>query len=340
MTSRSTRALGHGVATTALVVLVCAVLGVLAALSFSDATTRLRPLTARATGTITAVTPDGTARVEWPGHLAAVDLVGALPKRGTATEIAFDPAAPEHAVIPGAALLAQSDRAAGGIVFATLVALGVLAAGSWRLVRCLLAIRRPAQLVEVRRIRVQSGLITRSWLETADDQWLPIYFDPALVTLPAPSTLRMFGDPGRHRWVAAEIPVPQGNPATTDGGTGTHHGDADGEFVSPATLSGSTTGSATDLVRLYPSGRVRRSEPRGRRTDNPARPDAAAFDRAAATGWIRQLRADAAMTVPAPLIGALWAYLDGSGFPGWLGATTVTAAVALWLAAHRGSDPT
>lgn len=302
------RAVRHGAAATTLVVTACAVLAGLSWLSFRAADGELRPLTARAFGTVTAVEQAGAARIEWDGRSARVDLAGPLPKPGTRTEIAFDPAEPGHAVIPGAAVLSRMDQAAGGVTFSALVALAVLAAGSWRMFRGMLAARRPAREIEVRRIRVQSGLTSRSWLETANDEWFPVYFEPALITLPAPSVLRVFGDPGRNRWLAAEIPD-----ADADAGAG---------------------------VRLYPSGPVRRREPRGRRIDNPVRPDAAAVERAAATGRRRQLRADAVLLVPAPLIGALWAYLDGGGFPGWLAATVIAAVVGLWLASYRGSDPT
>jgi hypothetical protein len=51
------------------------------------------------------------------------------------------------------------------------------------------------------------------------------------------------------------------------------------------------------------------------------------------------LRIDAALLVPAPLLGILWAYLDDGGLLGWLGATAVAAVLALWWAAIRGADP-
>jgi hypothetical protein len=92
--------------------------------------------------------------------------------------------------------------------------------------------------------------------------------------------------------------------------------------------------------RLYPSGRARRTEPPGRRTDSPTRPDAYTEARATeANRWRRQLRTDAALVVPAPVIGVLWAYLDDGGITSWLGATALAAAAALWWAAIRGSDP-
>jgi hypothetical protein len=44
-------------------------------------------------------------------------------------------------------------------------------------------------------------------------------------------------------------------------------------------------------------------------------------------------------SVAAPVVGLFWAYVDSSGFVGFLGATVVCAAVGLWLWAVRGSEP-
>jgi len=99
-------------------------------------------------------------------------------------------------------------------------------------------------------------------------------------------------------------------------------------------------GAEIDGVRSYPSGRVRTVAPRGRRTDNPAQPDEDAVARAkTAARWPRQLRVDSALLVTAPVVGVFWSFLDGSGFPGWLGATSTTGALAFWWASLRGSDP-
>jgi hypothetical protein len=93
-------------------------------------------------------------------------------------------------------------------------------------------------------------------------------------------------------------------------------------------------------VLLAPSGRVSTVEPRGRRIDNPASPDQHAVTRAAsANRWSRQLRADAALLVPAPVVGLFWAYLAGGGGAVWLATTVITATFGLWWAALRGSDP-
>jgi hypothetical protein len=52
-----------------------------------------------------------------------------------------------------------------------------------------------------------------------------------------------------------------------------------------------------------------------------------------------QLRVDSVFLVPAPIVGLFWAYVDGSGFTGWITATVVAAALGLWWGALRGSDP-
>lgn len=56
-------------------------------------------------------------------------------------------------------------------------------------------------------------------------------------------------------------------------------------------------------------------------------------------GLPAQLRADAVFLLPAPVVGLFWAYLDDSGFTGWITATLVAAALGLWWGALRGSDP-
>jgi membrane protein YdbS with pleckstrin-like domain len=74
--------------------------------------------------------------------------------------------------------------------------------------------------------------------------------------------------------------------------------------------------------------------------DNPSEVDDSVRARAVTVrGLLRQLRADIVLIVPAPLMGLVWAYLDGGGVWSWLGASVITAALALWLGALRGSDP-
>lgn len=301
------RALRHGLIATAGVLLVCAVVAGLSWRAYAASSAQLRALTARGTGEVVEVGPARSVLVRWrpapggPERTDGVALAVSPPPVRTTVEVAYDPGRPERLVIPGATLLADADRAASGLAFSALVAALVLAAGGWQVLSRRAAARRPGRPEAVRRVRLQSGLTARSWLETEAPprRWMPVHFDPVLVTLPSPSVVELRG----NRLVAAAV-------------------------------------NGADGVLLYPSGPARRAEPRGRRTDNPSRPDQDAVARAAeAGGWRRQLRADLVLLVPAPLVGLFWVLLDGGGFPTWLFATAITAAVALWWAALRGSDP-
>ncbi|MFB7720711.1 hypothetical protein [Nocardia sp. NPDC056100] len=149
--------------------------------------------------------------------------------------------------------------------------------------------------VGVRRVRQQHRLVSRSWLEFTTGgrtRWLPVYFDPGLVTLT------------------------QGNAAMA------------GRAIT------------VDGVRVYPSGRMRSTEPAGRLIDNPARPDDNATVMAAtAAKYGRRLLLDAQAAIAGPFIGLLWVYVAGGGPTAFATGTTVGAAAAIWLSAVRGSDP-
>jgi hypothetical protein len=298
-----TRAVRHGLAATVLVLAVCAIVAAFSATTLSSARASLAPLTARATAHVTAVDQDAdTATVSWDQGSATVQLDATPPASGAKVPVGYDPAEPSHAVIPGAATLIAADRSSGELLFITIAAALMLLVTLVRFFSRLNLTKRPQVRVPVRRVRIQSGLMARSWLETEDipRRWIPVYFDPILVTLPTPTTVSLFGDPRRHRLVAAVV---------------------------------------NDVV-LYPSGRVAKDDPRGRRVDNPSEIDDSVRARAVtARGLLRQLRTDIVLIVPAPIVGLLWAFLDGSGFWSWLGASVITAALALWLAALRGSDP-
>ena len=303
-----TRAVRHGLAATALVLVVCAAVAAFSAATLTAARAELAPLTARAQGKVTAVDQDlDTATVAWQlpagGQAqATVQLDATTPAIGAKVPVGYNPADPSHAVIPGATALIDADRSSGELLFVAIAAILMVIVTAARLLSRVGLTRRPLVRILVRRVHIQSGLMARSWLETEDipRRWIPVYFDPVLVTLPTPSTVALHGDPSRNRLVAAVV----------------------------------------DDVVLYPSGRVVKDDPRGRRVDNPSEIDNSVRTRAVTTSTaLRQLRADAVLIVPAPLIGLVWAFLDGGGVWSWLGATVITAALALWLAALRGSDP-
>lgn len=299
-------AVRHGLLLTAAVLVVCATVGALCWMSWQRAQAQLDGLTARATGRIVAVGVDGrpdVVRVRWappgrPARTSEIEL-DVHPAPGTRTEIAYDPSDPARATLPDSAVIATANRALTDLGCVAVVALTVLVLGGLRVLAAVRATRGQWRVLRARRVRYQSGLLSRSWLETEDPprRWIPVYFDPALVTLPAPAEVTLHGS-GRR--VAARL----------------------GRRTVP------------------PSGRVRNAEPRGRRIDNPARPDADTARRAReATLW-RHLRVDLALTIPAPLVGLFWAYLDGGGIGSWAGATAVAAVVGMWTGAYRGSDPT
>jgi hypothetical protein len=290
-TSQPVRALRHGFAATALVILVALVVALLSWLSYSDGRALLSSLTSREVGSVVSFA-GGEVEVRWPSGTARIAYEDGDRIVGKQAQVAFDPANPSRAVIAGADVLVETDRALGGVTFAVAVVLLVLVVGAVRFLLAVRAVRAAPVTVSVRRIRLQSGLMVRSWLEIEGptERWLPVYYDPVLVTLPSPSSVELRG----------------GRVAVIDG------------------------------VTVYPSGRPVTKHPRGRRLDNPAQPDP---ETRAPRGLRTQLRVDAVFIVPAPFVGLFWAYVDNSGFTGWVTATVIAAALGLWWAALRGSDP-
>ena len=205
---KSPRAFWHCFLTSLTVLLVCTVIGTWSALSYVDASAQLARLSERTTGTVTGGSGT-TADVTWATSHASVAMTGSPPPAGTRTQIAYDPHNPADAIIPGAGLLADADQARGGVAFAALVALLVVVIDAIWFLRRLR--RRPGHPMTVRRIRVQRGLLSRSWLETepapgARQRWIPVYWDPVLAELPAPVEVVVHGDP---RACTASSPLKQ-----------------------------------------------------------------------------------------------------------------------------------
>ncbi|MCO7222553.1 DUF3592 domain-containing protein [Klenkia sp. PcliD-1-E] len=88
-----------------------------------------------------------------------------------------------------------------------------------------------------------------------------------------------------------------------------------------------------DGQQVWSSGRVRRTAPRGDVRQAPVDPQAT--DQPLA----RQLRGDAVAVVLAPVLGLLWAYVDGSGPAGFVVASLLLAPVLFWLPQVLGSSP-
>ncbi|WP_033291567.1 DUF3592 domain-containing protein [Amycolatopsis jejuensis] len=310
----SLRPVRYVLATSAAVFVACAVVFSLQLLDFQSTRARLAGLTASATGVVARVddsddSDDNTVTVRFPvpdqpEATAAIELDTTPPPLGTRVPVRYDPAAPTRAITGGATSLVTADRAATYATVTVVAVLAMLAVNGFlfftRFVQP--SRRRSGPSVAMRRVKVQRGLLTRSWLETetATPRWIPVYFSPTLISLPSPTPVEVLGDVRTNRHVAVRI---------------------NGEV-------------------LYPAGAVRTSEPRGRRTDNPSLPDddrSLAAVRPVSLG--RQFRADLPVLAVAPVVGAFWAFVDGSGFTGWLTVTVLIAAFGFWWAALRGSDP-
>jgi hypothetical protein len=107
---------------------------------------------------------------------------------------------------------------------------------------------------------------------------------------------------------------------------------------SPVELRGDVGGRSVlpvlGVAEVWPSGPLRGRPPRGERTvvvpeDAPDGP----------VGWARQVRSDLVVVFAAPLLGLVWAYVDGSGPAGFGFATALAAVVLFWLSQLLGSDP-
>jgi hypothetical protein len=295
------RALRHGGLTTGVVLAVLAVLAVVNLRTVHTTGRALAPLTARASATVTAAA-DGRATVTFTGGdgRARTVQVAVDGVPTSPTTVAYDPADPTRVVLPGSPPVVSGDRATTHLAVLVLLVVVVLGVGLQRILTRARLRRSAPRLLRVRRVRQQHRLLSRSWIEVVGTT--PVQRFP------------VYFDPVLVTLAApAEVAV---------------HG------------TGALRALQVDGGWVYPSGRVRTAEPKGRLIDNPSRPDTGARERAARSAPLRrQLQVDGVLLAPAPFVGIFWVLLDGGGVPVWLGATLVTAALALWAAAVQGSDP-
>ncbi len=216
----------------------------------------------------------------------------------TPVTVQYDPSAAD-----GSRVYADGDAAHGavgdivfGLVLVTLVVVVVAMLTGLRLLgRRQLAGRRTTE-VTVTHLVVRRGLLVRSWLELVTPRgvrWLPVYWAPEVAHLQPDTRALVHGDPAADKLV---LPVLAGQ-------------------------------------QVWPSGRLRRSEPRGEVRQAGTAPEAGDV------GLGRQLRGDGVAVVLAPVLGLLWAYVDGSGAAGFGIATALAATVLLWAPQYLGSDP-
>lgn len=216
---------------------------------------------------------------------------------GTPVTVQYDPAS------AGERVYADGDAAHGairdvvfGLVLVTLVVLVVAVLTGLRLLTRRRLAARPTTAVTATHLVARRGLLVLSWLELVTPRgvrWLPVHWAPELDRLRADSRIEVHGDPVGQALV---LPVVGGQ-------------------------------------QVWPSGRLRRSEPRGEVRQADVDPEAGDL------GMARQLRGDVVLAVIAPVLGLVWAYVDGSGAAGFAVATALAAAVLVWLPQLLGSDP-
>ena len=260
---------------------------------------------ARATGTATATVSDvgdRTVSVTFPdadgrprdGRLELREPVDV--PTGAQIAVRYDPAGGAVVYADGDAAHAAVRDVLFGIVVVALTVLVVGLLTGLRLVTRPRLVRAPTTTATATHVVVRQGLLVRSWLELVTGRgvrWLPVHWSPELDRLRPGSAVSVHGDPATDPRV---LPVVGGQ-------------------------------------QVWPSGRLRRAEPRGNLTQAPVDPAAADV------GMARQLRGDVVVVALAPVVGVLWAYVDGSGPAGFAVATALAAVVLFWLPQLLGSSP-
>lgn len=200
-----------------------------------------------------------------------------------------------------------------GLYFALLVlVVGMLTTG-FRLWRRVVAERRPAQTYPVRWAQYRRGLIRRSWLVVEDakrEWWVPVYWEPGLATLLVGTPCRVHGNPALDRLLVIDV---HGTPVWPSGRRRTAKPRRKGEWA---------------------EGGVRWTKTAEKQREREGGPEPTQVPLS------RHLAGDVALVLPAPVLGLVWAYLDGSGVAGFAIGTALVASVLFWLPGVFGSDPT
>jgi hypothetical protein len=300
--------------------LIGVVLLVVLASRFSSAAAPLRAATATAEATVVRgdLGEDGkTVELSWTdadgqAHTSQIRVpeVSNVQAGGKAT-VQYVPGDPGKVFIDGDETSIRLRDLAFDVFAVTLVLLVVLLFTIVHVLRRLRAERRPATPAPVTYARSKRGLLQRAWLIVDDggrEWWVPVHWEPQLPELLAKTPAKVHGRPMADRVLVIDV----------DGGP------------------------------VWQSGRKRRGPPRKADVVTATTPWSKSAERRAETvateappaGLVRQFRGDAAVIVVAPLLGLLWAYLDGSGRGGFSGATVLLLGVLFWLPSIVGSDPT
>ncbi len=283
-----------------------------------DLNSRLAPASAAATGTVRTADSANPrhASVSWTdragtAHVSRLTFPGsaALP-HGTRLSLHYDPGNPRVVFADGDTTYTLLGVVLGEMVLVVVILAVALAVSAVRLTRRLMMMRQPAATLPVSRVHTKLGLIQRSFLvieQNRREWWEPVFWEPALDDLMASTPCLVYGDPARSGVVVD--------------------------------VAGTT---------VWPSGRRRATPPRGEHRSNAGRWSRSANSRRAADPkWSpaaqislgRQARGDAALLLAAPIMGLLWAYIDGLGALGFGLATALFLGVLFWVPSVYGSDP-
>jgi hypothetical protein len=300
-------------------VVVCVTLILVLGIKASNIARQLSPATARAPGVVAA---DGTGSdgldIAWTDSANARHTtrlvfpnVGKIAK-DTKVTIFYVPDDPSRAYAAGDRLDSKGRELASGVLFAVLVLLIGVFVTAFRLWRRRVAEKRAVTTLPVRWAQYRRGLIRRSWIIVTENNlewWVPVYWEPGLASILAGTPAKVHGKPALDRLLVIEV----------------------------------------DGMTLWPSGRRRPSRPRGKgdwiegtvkysktvlkQRERDGGPDIERISLG------RHLAGDAALILPAPVLGLVWSYVDSSGPAGFGIATLLVATVLFWLPGVFGSDP-
>lgn len=299
--------------------LVGVVLLILLTTRFSTTATPLRAATATAEGTVvrSGIGADGkTVELSWTDargqqHISQIRVpeISNVQTGGKAT-VQYAPDDPSRIFVGGDETSVRlRDLAfewfAVGLVLIVTVLVTVV-----HVLRRLRGERRPATPMPVTYARSRRGLVQRSWLIVNDsgrEWWIPVHWEPLLADLLANTPAKVHGRPASDRVLVIDI---------------------DGTPIWQSTRKRTIAPKGDVVTATTPW-----SKSAERRAGAVAAPPPAG-------GLVRQFRGDAVLVAIAPVMGLLWAYLDGSGAGGFAGATVLMLGVLLWAPAVFGSDPT
>jgi hypothetical protein len=231
-------------------------------------------------------------------------------RTGGQVTLHYVPDDPSRVYVGGDETSIQLRNLAFGIFAVTIVLIVAVLVTVLHVVRRRRAERRPATTMPATYARSKRGLVQRSWLVLDDhgrEWWVPVHWVPELAALLAKTPCAVHGRPAVDRLLVVDV----GETPVWQSGRKRATAPA-GDIVTASTPWSKSAERRAEAVGAPPPG----------------------------DGLARQLRGDGVLVVIAPLLGLLWAYVDGSGAGGFAGATALMVGVLFWLPAVLGTDPT